>query len=124
MSEQGKDIVKESKVLSFKNLRYWPQDGMVYIMDERDGRMVCEAPMTMRYRAVSFAQEADYMRRKGGHYEDERKELLKAARSLMEVVQTAESQGCPLDPKVMREQAQERKKVYVSLSGINVPRGN
>lgn len=123
MSEQSRDIVKESKVCSFKDLRYWPQDGMVYVMDERNGSMNTVAPMTMRYRAKSFAEEAERMRQKGGHYEDERKALLKAARSLIEVVQAAEDQGCPLDPKVMREQAEERKKVYVSLSGLDIPRG-
>jgi len=117
----SQDIVKEGKVLSFRDIRYWAQDGMVAIMDERNGEMKFEAPMNMRYRAVSFASEAESMRTRGGHYVDEHRELLQAAKGLMEVIKAAEEQGCPLDPNVMRQQAEERKRVYVSLSGLNIP---
>lgn len=115
------DIVKESKVLSFRDLRYWAQDGMVYIIDERSGEMKTEAPMVMRYRAIALAREADSMRQRTGHYKDEMKELLLAAKGLMEIVQAAEEQGTPSDPDVLRRQVEERKKVYVSLSGLNIP---
>lgn len=117
----SQDVVKEGKVLSFRSLRYWAQDGMVAIMDERNGELKYEAPMNMRYRAVSFASEAEAMRLKGGHYVDEQRELLTAARGLMEVTKAAEEQGCPLDPDVLRQQVEERKRVYVSLSGLNIP---
>lgn len=117
----SQDIVKNSAVLRFKDLHYWAQDGMVYIMDERNGDIKQEAPMTMRYRAVSFAKEADSMRLHGGHYVDEQRELLQAARDLMQVVKAAEDQGCPLDPRVLQQQVEERKRVYVSLSGLNIP---
>lgn len=117
----SQDIVKGNTVLSFRNLKYWAQDGMVYIIDERDGEIKTEAPMTMRYRAISFAREAESMKDRGGHYQDERKELLNAAKNLMQVIKTAEEQGCPLDPNVMLQQMEERKKVYVSLSGLNIP---
>lgn len=115
------DIVKESKVYSFRDLRYWAQDGMVMIADERTGEFKAEAPMTMRYRALSFAREANAMGANSGHYQDEKRELLRAAKGLMEVIQAAEEQGCPLDPRVMQQQAEERRKVYVSLSGLNIP---
>ena len=39
----------------------------------------------------------------------------------MDVVKAAEEQGCPLDPRVMQQQADERRRVYVSLSGLNIP---
>ena len=117
-----KDIVKEGNVLSFRDLRYWAQDGMVAIIDEKTGEMKFEAPMTMRYRAVSLAREADSMRLHGGHYVDEQRELLKAARDLMGVVKAAEDQGCPLDPRVLQQQVEERKRVYVSLSGLDLPK--
>lgn len=115
------DIVKNETVMTFRDLRYWAQDGMVAIIDERNGDMKYEAPMTMRYRAVSFAKEAEYMRSKGNNYADEIKELLSAARDLMSIVKTAEDQGCPLDPRVLQQQVEERKRVYVSLSGLNIP---
>jgi hypothetical protein len=115
------DIIKNSIVLSFRDLRYWAQDGMVSIMDEKNGELKQEAPMTMRYRAVALAKEAESMKERGGHYADERKELLVAARDLMTVVKAAEDQGCPLDPRVMQQQIEERKRVYVSLSGLNIP---
>ena len=114
------DVVKENKVYSFRDLRYWAQDGMVMIADERTGEIKAEAPMTMRYRAISFARESESMGANSGHYQDERRELLRAAKGLMEVVKAAEEQGCPLDPRVM-QQAEERRKVYVSLSGLNIP---
>jgi hypothetical protein len=115
------DIVKNEAVMTFRDLRYWAQDGMVAIIDERNGDMKYEAPMTMRYRAVAFAKEAEYMKDKGNGYADERKELLSAARNLMIIVKAAEDQGCPMDPRVMQQQIEERKKVYVSLSGLNIP---
>lgn len=117
----SQDIVKNDGLFTFRDLRYWAQDGMVYIVDERDGEIKTEAPMTMRYRALSFAREADSMRHSGGHYTSERKELLTAAKNLMQVVLNAEAQGCPLDPRVLQQQVEERKKVYVSLSGLNIP---
>jgi hypothetical protein len=117
----SQDIVKNSTVLKFRDLHYWAQDGMVFIMDERNGDIKQEAPMTMRYRAVSFAKEATSMKEHGGHYVDEQRELLAAARDLMQVVKTAEEQGCPLDPRVLQQQVEERKRVYVSLSGLNIP---
>jgi hypothetical protein len=116
-----KDVIKQTNVLTFRDLRYWAQDGMVAIMDEKDGQLKFEAPMTMRYRAVSIAKEADSMRLHGGHYVDEQRELLKAARGLMEVVKSAEDQGCPLDPNVLQQQVEERKRVYISLSGLDLP---
>jgi hypothetical protein len=117
----SKDIVKEGKVLSFRDLKYWAQDGMVYIIDERSGEMKIEAPMVMRYRAIALAREADSMRQRQGHYRDEIKELLLAAKGLMEVILAAEEQGTPTDPEVLRQQVEERRKVYVSLSGLNIP---
>ena len=117
----SKDIVKNTAVLTFRDLRYWAQDGMVAIMDEKNGELKYEAPMTMRYRAVSLAKEAESMKDHGGHYVDERRELLSAARDLMTVVRAAEDQGCPLDPRVLQQQVEERKRVYVSLSGLNIP---
>ena len=116
------NVVKESSVLTFRDLRYWAQDGMVAIMDEKNGEMKFEAPMTMRYRAVSMAAEAESMRLSSGHYVDEQRELLKTARGLMEVIKAAEEQGCPLDPRVRQQQTEERKRVYVSLSGLNIPK--
>jgi hypothetical protein len=115
------DIVKDNKVYSFRDIRYWAQDGMVMIVDERTGEIKSEAPMTMRYRAISFAKESESMGANSGHYQDERRELLRAARSLMDVVKAAEEQGCPLDPRVMQQQTEERRRVYVSLSGLNIP---
>jgi len=118
----AEDIVKNSKVFSFRDLRYWAQDGMVAIIDEKAGDIKYEAPMTMRYRAVSFAREAEHMKDRGGHYVDERRELLQAAKNLMEVIKAAEDQGNPMDPDIRRQQAEERKRVYVSLSGLNIPK--
>jgi hypothetical protein len=115
------DVVKDNKVFAFRDLRYWAQDGMVMIADEKTGEFKAEAPMTMRYRAISFARESDSMGANSGHYQDERRELLSAAKNLMEVVKTAEAQGCPLDPRVMQQQVEERRRVYVSLSGLNIP---
>jgi hypothetical protein len=117
----SKDIIKEEKVLSFRDLKYWAQDGMVYIIDERSGEMKTEAPMVMRYRALALANEANSMRQRQGHYRDEIKELLLAAKGLMEIVQAAEDQGSPMNPDVLRRQIEERRKVYVSLSGLNIP---
>ena len=117
----SQDIVKNNSLFTFRDLRYWAQDGMVYIVDERDGEIKHEAPMTMRYRALSFAREADSMKDSGGHYASDRKELLTAARNLLQVSMTAEDQGCPMDPRIMQQQMEERKKVYVSLSGLNIP---
>ncbi len=117
----SQDVVRNGTVLTFRDLRYWAQDGMVAIMDEKNGELKYEAPMTMRYRAVALAKEADSMKDRGGHYVDERRELLSAARDLMSVVRAAEEQGCPLDPRVLQQQVEERRKVYVSLSGLNIP---
>ena len=33
------DIVKNNSLFTFRDLRYWAQDGMVYIVDERDGEI-------------------------------------------------------------------------------------
>lgn len=56
------------------------------------------------------------MRQHGGHIDSERRELLMAARNLMTVIQEAEKQGCPLDPRVAEQMMNEKRKVVVSMA--------
>lgn len=108
---------KSGKMFKFRGLCYWAQGGMVAIADDKDGSFKYEAPMTMRLRAKAFAEESDYMRRKGGHPTDERRELLRAARDLMEVLQEAEAQGNPLIPHVADQQYRESRRIFCQGNG-------
>lgn len=112
---------KEGTRFKFRKLTFFASCGMVRIIDDSNGDDKYESPMAMRLRARAFAEEAESMRTHGGHKNDERRELLRAARDAMSAVQEAEAQGCPLDPRVAREQYELRRKVQVAMGGHAVP---
>jgi hypothetical protein len=104
--------IPSGKVRRYKDLRFWAEGGMVAMVDERNGSFEYKSPMVMRQRAKAFFAEAEYMKDKGGHYADERRALVYAARDMIEVIQEAEAQGCPLIPQVADQQRHEKRRIY------------
>lgn len=112
---------KEGTRYRFRKLTFFASCGMVRIIDDSNGDDKYVSPMDMRLRAKAFAEEVGSMREHGGHYNDEQRELLRAARDAVTAAQEAERQGCPLDPRVAREQAELRRKVQVAVGGTAPP---
>lgn len=113
---------KEGTRFRFRKLTFFASCGMVRIIDDSNGDDKYVSPMEMRLRARAFAADAERMRQTGWKYRDEIREHLVAAKEAMQAVKEAEEQGCPLDPRVAREQAHLRRKVQVAMGGHAVPK--
>jgi hypothetical protein len=108
---------KEGTRFKFRNLEYFANNGMVLIIDDRDGSMKFENTMQMRARAKSFAMDAVRMKAKEWKYRYEIKEMFDAAKNLMQVIKEAEEQGDPTNPIHAEQLARDKMKFVMSMSG-------
>lgn len=112
---------KEGTHYRFKKLVFFAVNGMCHLIDEEKGLEKDVSPMDMRLRGRAFAADAAKMKSENWPYRDEIQAMFKTAVNCVLCAQEAEKQGCPLDPRVAREQAQLRKKVKVYMGGKSDP---
>jgi len=104
----------------YKNTRFWPESGMIWIEDTNTG----EAQAITRKQALLRAKSINDMINFYPHA-SERDEQHKLVSDLIECVRKAKEQGDPTDPEVIKQKVAEAKrtsraKILLPPAGIKL----
>ena len=107
---------KVGKHYNFRDQEFWACNGLIYIIDYRDGipddnRFKIETRAEFATRAIMLNEMA-----RGWKWHDERHEFNKAVENMVAVVKEAKRQGDPTDPETAKKLAWENRKMIFVMN--------
>lgn len=104
------------KTYKYNQIEFWAEGGLINIHDNRDGSDKVEPTSVMRRRAKALFEESTRVQ-----HQDEKTQIIAAARDIMLCIQEAKEQGDPTDPRVAAQLAHDNRKIW--STGASVPKG-
>jgi hypothetical protein len=106
------------KTYKYNQIEFWAEGGLIRIHDGRDGSDKSEPISVMRKRAKALFEESSRVQ-----HQDEKSQIIAAARDIMLCIQEAKEQGDPTDAKVIKDLAHDNRRIWstgasVTNSGI------
>lgn len=104
------------KTYKYNQIEFWAEGGLINIYDNRDGSKKVEPTAVMRKRAKALFEESTRVQ-----HQDEKTQIIAAARDIMLCIQEAKEQGDPTDPRVAKQLAHDNRKIW--STGASVEKG-
>jgi hypothetical protein len=104
---------KEGQHYKFDDLEFWAEDGVICIVDARNGDINAVTCKEFVERAEVINREA-----KRATYASDQRRLNDCVLNMYEVWKEAKQQGDPTDPAVMRQRLKDRKRAILTPSLI------
>ena len=101
------------KTYKYNQIEFWAEGGLIRIHDGRDGSDKSEPISVMRKRAKALFEESSRVQ-----HQDEKTQIIAAARDIMLCIQEAKEQGDPTDAKVIKDLAHDNRRIW--STGANV----
>ena len=107
---------REGKHFRFDDIEFWAEDGLVFIVDHRDGSCKLDYLSDFKKRAFALNEEAKRLY-KEGKYPDEHKKMTDCVCSMRDCYTEAKDQGDPGDPKILAQKLKERRRTMMLIPG-------
>lgn len=101
-------IIKEGKHYTFDDLEYWAEDGVICIVDTRDGEYKAVTCLDFAKRAEAINEEA-----RRATLPSDRLRLQNCVLDMHEAWKEAKSHGDPGDPEVVKQRIRERRRAIM-----------
>lgn len=101
----GHILRREGKHYIHEDLEFWPEDGLIFIEDRRDGSFNVVTCYDIGQRAKAINMEA-----KRAKYQCDRDNLNEWVLKIHEAYKEAKTQGDPADPEVAKQKYKQRRK--------------
>jgi hypothetical protein len=101
----GQLLRREGKHYKHDDLEFWPEDGLIYIEDRRNGDYNVVSCNDFAQRARAINGEA-----KRAKYPSDRDNLNDWVLKMHECWKEAKTQGDPMDPEIAKQRYKERRK--------------
>lgn len=107
---------KRSRVYRYIDMRFWAQDGVVHVIDERDGRENTVNPEDWKDRAHAMAAEISRCQ-----FPNERIRVTEIVNAMIACATEASAQGSPFDQDAVAYQCRHKTYKKPQSFGIQIP---